>query len=837
MRFPLSVRTGFLLVVGLLIVIGILPATRADLIILKDGFALHGKVRRQTSTEFDPKVGLIQFAKINGFLWVDDEVRRMIFSPRQVHEEGIEDKALPGEAEQVRLTLQLTRLDGWRVPAGTNYADVTPFDDKWERTFKLDAPTGRINVRQRLITLTPHTAHVESLRYGWGPRYLTRELGPDVVQKLLRDYPEAKRSDKNDPSARFRAARFLLQAQWYDHAEREYQALVRDFPDQRDKVEKSLENLGKLRALQAVEEMERGQKAGRHAWVQGQLAAIPTSSLDERQVGRLQAVKALYETGSPNLVHARRLLKQLPSKLTSPGTREVLTEAAAAIAAEVSLESIGRLEAFVNLARQAERDGKGQTPEQLLSLAVTGWLLGNVSAESRADTAVRLWRVRQLVLEHQRTDSGDARDRIAQQVQQTGIAFDVLDRVIRHSPPPEPFPIMATQAPVVAAAWMNGAGVASGQLPPAVAAWPMVSAALPGAAAGVVTLRLTTDGLPPAAVTNRERAARYHLQLPPEYHHGRAWPVLIVLHSAGETSEETLRRWAAPAALNGYLLAAPEWGSGFRHAYDYSEEDHAVVLDVLRHLRQRFQVDNDRVFLAGWGEGGNMAFDVGLSHPDLFAGVMPIGGRPRYFAVEYWKNGQHLPFYVVIGDQAADSWTQTRRTFEHWVRVGYPMLLVEYKGRAVEWFGGELPYLFDWMGRKKRVTMPSEIGKPGGTISEEFAALRPTDDRFYWLGVSDLSERNQNEAGRWRRGIIPGSLHGRLGEGNRLFVTAHGFRRLTVWFGQGMIDFDKNVTVLVNRQQRWFNRKVTPNVATLLEDFYRRGDRQRLYWAKVEFSL
>jgi hypothetical protein len=36
---------------------------------------------------------------------------------------------------------------------------------------------------------------------------------------------------------------------------------------------------------------------------------------------------------------------------------------------------------------------------------------------------------------------------------------------------------------------------------------------------------------------------------------------------------------------------------------------------------------------------------------------------------------------------------------------------------------------------------------------------------------------------------------------------------------------------------RWMNRKVVPNLATLLEDFYQRGDRQRLYWVKVEFSL
>ena len=43
--------------------------------------------------------------------------------------------------------------------------------------------------------------------------------------------------------------------------------------------------------------------------------------------------------------------------------------------------------------------------------------------------------------------------------------------------------------------------------------------------------------------------------------------------------------------------------------------------------------------------------------------------------------------------------------------------------------------------------------------------------------------------------------------------------------------------IYVNTQLRHFNRKVAPNLGTVLEDFYQRGDRQRLFWAKVEVSL
>ena len=51
-----------------------------------------------------------------------------------------------------------------------------------------------------------------------------------------------------------------------------------------------------------------------------------------------------------------------------------------------------------------------------------------------------------------------------------------------------------------------------------------------------------------------------------------------------------------------------------------------------------------------------------------------------------------------------------------------------------------------------------------------------------------------------------------------------------------MIDFTKPVTVKINRRAYWTNKLVTPSAATMLEDFYERGDRQRLFMAKLEFD-
>jgi hypothetical protein len=268
-------------------------------------------------------------------------------------------------------------------------------------------------------------------------------------------------------------------------------------------------------------------------------------------------------------------------------------------------------------------------------------------------------------------------------------------------------------------------------------------------------------------------------------------------------------------------------------------EEHEAVVEVLRDLRRRFQIDSDRVFLFGLGEGANMAYDVGLSHPDLFAGVLTMGGAPHYFAKAYKPNAQYLPFYVVDGSYDGDTAKENRQQFEYWVgHAHYPALYVQYKGRGREWFDGELPFMFDWMSRKKRAAAFPELGHPGvGPGSgEEFCSMRPTDNHFYWLSGEGLHEQHVNNARKWSPRVGAAYLQARSMEGNRINVNAHGFRRVDIWLGPGMIDFDKPVQVYLNSRLLWSHRKVTPNLATLLEDFALRGDRQRLFFAKVEVN-
>src|SRR5262249_53316541 len=161
--------------------------------------------------------------------------------------------------------------------------------------------------------------------------------------------------------------------------------------------------------------------------------------------------------------------------------------------------------------------------------------------------------------------------------------------------------------------------------------------------------------------------AYYTIQLPPEYRPGRPYPLLIALHEKNETPKKTLERYRYEAVRNGYILVAPEWGEGFGKEYEYSDDERQRVLDVIRDVRMRYHVDSDRVFLSGFGEGANAAWDIGLSHPDLFAAVVPIAGDPKAgFMNRYWPNAIHLPFYLINGEYGGENFKIILMTMEKW---------------------------------------------------------------------------------------------------------------------------------------------------------------------------
>ena len=112
-------------------------------------------------------------------------------------------------------------------------------------------------------------------------------------------------------------------------------------------------------------------------------------------------------------------------------------------------------------------------------------------------------------------------------------------------------------------------------------------------------------------------------------------------------------------------MIAPRWTREHQRKYEYSSREHAAVLFTLRDASKRLAIDTDRVFLSGHSMGGDAAWDIGLAHPDLWAGVIPIVATTGKYIIRCTgTTPSYVPLYFVCGEKDGDKLERERRRLE-----------------------------------------------------------------------------------------------------------------------------------------------------------------------------
>ena len=212
------------------------------------------------------------------------------------------------------------------------------------------------------------------------------------------------------------------------------------------------------------------------------------------------------------------------------------------------------------------------------------------------------------------------------------------------------------------------------------------------AAASAGFYELTIPGVGPEAPLS------YLVQLPPEYDPYRRYPAIVTLHGAGTKPEHQIDWWAGAhgpdgtrlgqATRYGYIVIAPRWGKEHQFQYGFTAVEHAAALNSLRDACKRFSIDTDRVFLSGHSMGGDAAWDIGLSHPDLWAGVIPIVAVADKYCAHYWPNARELPLYFVCGELDGNKMVKNSPELDRYLtKIGFNATVVGVPGpRARELF-------------------------------------------------------------------------------------------------------------------------------------------------------
>lgn len=836
----------------------------ADTATLKNGMVIEGFWSTISSVGADPlkpagETGLKQIVVM------DTQLTRVFFPTKQLAKEFGTSPAVAME----RIVLPGRRIptSGQRIVVVGMPLRIEPFDEWGYRRYSMAGPRGKTyDIVQGITEITPRWTKVEAIQginnFIWTMYIATSSIPREQLSRILYRALDAK-----NPDQRLRIVRLYLQAERYQDARLELEQLLKDFPGLAE-LEQQVKVLRQLAAQRLLKEIALRREAGQHALAMTMLRQFPSEGVAGETLLEVRDALAEMESrlaaGQQAIDRMGQQLAQIKEDPLRAKLRPVLEE----IRAELSLNTLGRLADSLRLA-----DDPSLTPQQKLSLAISGWLMGEGAGLDNLAVTGSLLEVRELIRRYLSAPRQAERDEIlAQLASLEGATPEYVAKIIAHMKPPLPLP--AANPPAVEPAPAAGSaaappppppppeGQASGcgataeeQPPPAPAgaaapaaaasASPTVPpAATPPPAGGgaAAAAQATIPGLIELTAStglSEEPEVRYWVQLPPEYDPYRRYPCIVTLSGAATTPLQQIDWWAGgyqPAAgtrfgqatRHGYIMLAPQWLRPHQRQYEYSAREHASVLVPLRDACKRFAIDTDRVFLSGHSIGGDAAWDIGLAHPDLWAGVIPIVATAGKYVTHYWRNAEYVPLYFVSGEKDGDKRVRNATDWDRYLtHSGYDVMVVEYQGRGHEDFHDDIQNLFTWMNLHRRNFFPREFSVD---------ALRPWDNFFWWVETAQPRPANMILPAEWGDGPTPekaprpAKTTAKVLANNGLIVQS-ACDKVTVWLSPELVTFNDTLRVTINNRRQ---TKIQPSLQTLLEDVRTRGDRQHPFWAKVE---
>lgn len=143
----------------------------------------------------------------------------------------------------------------------------------------------------------------------------------------------------------------------------------------------------------------------------------------------------------------------------------------------------------------------------------------------------------------------------------------------------------------------------------------------------------------------------YSILYPKNYNPNQSYSLIIALHGAHVTNSVALETYAPK---DWAFVVTPSdrraLGSGWRGA---GVDD---LLQLIQSLKKDLPIQDKQIILAGHSMGGHGVWDIGLQHPDLFAGLAPSAAwtsRARYIP-EYLQSAElkNLPNLKEIRERA-----------------------------------------------------------------------------------------------------------------------------------------------------------------------------------------
>lgn len=766
------------------------PASAEQLVRLKSGLTLRGSVVPV------PSVNQNAFAAASGTaankslpVWMIDDGLRRVY----VHKNAMVAESNPVEDLAQKLTFYQPAPSAGKTVGGIGpLLGVSPFNNYGQRIVNIRGTDGGpISIIQGITEINARYATIEALRgnptYQWASRIATSSIPADQLSNLF-----TRRTDQQDYNKRLEVVRFYIEAERFGEARSELESMLSDFPEQ-TRLATQLRVLVQRQGTQLLAEAKLRRDAGQYNLALDILQNFPLG--DVARVTAIEVQDAIDSIRGKE-AEGKRLLDQLRQQIGTLGEaypQDPLLAFVDEIESSLTPDTLPRLSDYTRL-------GGVDTIaiDNRVALAIGGWLLGPGSGMQNLSVATSLINVRDRVAAYLANSDPAERAAILDQLRQIeGADAIYVSKMLPLMKPPLELPAAAQDA--------DDQGL----------------------------FRMTAEH------TGRSQG-EYAVQLPPDYDPLRSYPCIVALGPVGGSPEAQIDYWSGkydPAvgmrlgqgARHGFVVVAPVWTRPTQRGYESTPREHAEVLAALRDAMRRVAIDADRIFIAGLADGGSAAWDIALSHPEYWAGMINVGGEPTNYIRFYAENAVHVPMMFIFGEIAGSPVTLVRigDVFERYMKSDYNAMVVTYRGRGPEHFYEEIHHLFTWMNLPtlRRKAMPRSLA---------MVTMRRGDQFFWWLELTELAASVAIDPFLWDQAESrnKGKVAASIGSNNEIRIIQGPSNFFKVYLEPSMgLRMDERVTV------RYRTRSATLDfnggLDFMLEDVRTRGDRKRPFWAMV----
>jgi dienelactone hydrolase len=232
--------------------------------------------------------------------------------------------------------------------------------------------------------------------------------------------------------------------------------------------------------------------------------------------------------------------------------------------------------------------------------------------------------------------------------------------------------------------------------------------------------------------------------VPEGYDPSRPTPLLVVLHGgvgAAEITDDPI----GYAAENGFLPIATELGAivafpfGQAGATWWDEVGMANVREIVRTVKREHNVDDDRVWMIGFSDGGSAGFGYAMLEPTDYAAIVALNGHIGVPSLDgglatHAPNTANTPIYAVTTfDDGLYPSERMRPTLDMALRAGGDILYREFPGEHdFPYPSDEIPGIIRFLDRHARDPFPPRIvwetATPAFGLCRWFAIDRVTLD-------------------------------------------------------------------------------------------------------------